>query len=132
MITVQKYFERFKDSLEITDKVRKNAEKTIGLVSTLLSLIPYDGIQTSGFRTQKYNDKIGGKSLSAHCTGEAIDLHDPDKIIGNWCMNNIPYLASVGLYMEHLTVTHRSPDPTKRWVHLSIRAPKSGNTIYFP
>lgn len=132
MITVQKYFERHKDSQEITDKVIKNAEKLIGLISTLLSLIPYEGVITSGFRTQKHNEKIGGKNLSAHCTGEACDLHDPDKVIGNWILANVDYLAAHGLYAEHPAITNKSADPMKRWVHLGTRAPRSGNTVYFP
>lgn len=132
MITVQKYFERHKDSQEITDKVRKNAEKLIGLVSTMLSLIPYDGIITSGFRTQKHNDKIGGAPNSAHTTGQAVDLHDPDKVIGNWILANVDYLAANGLYAEHPAITNKSPNPLERWVHLGTRAPRSGNTIYFP
>ena len=132
MITTAQYFERHKDSSEITDKVRKNAEKLIGLISTLLSLIPYETTISSGFRTQKYNEKIGGSPNSAHCTGEACDLSDPDKIVGLWCQSNVGYLAANGLYMESLSVTHKSPDPLKRWVHLSIKAPKSKNTIFYP
>jgi hypothetical protein len=132
MITTTQYFERHKDSLEITDKVRKNAEKLIGLISTLLSLIPYETTITSGFRTTKHNEKIGGSPNSAHTSGEACDLADPEKIIGTWCLANVSYLAANGLYMEQPLVTLKSPDPTKRWTHLTIRAPKSRATIFFP
>jgi hypothetical protein len=133
MITASRYFERHADSPEITDQVRKNADKLIGLVSTLLSLIPFENpVITSGFRTKKQNEKVKGAVNSAHMTGEAIDLYDPDKVIGLWCQTNVGYLRANGLHMESLATTHKSHIPEQRWVHLTTRAPRSGNTIYFP
>lgn len=132
MITASKYFERFKDSPEVTEHVRKNADKLLGKICTLLSLIPIEAEISSGFRTQKYNEKIGGSKNSAHCTGEAIDLKDPDKVIGLWAQSNIGYLRDNGLYMETLTITHKSQRPEGRWCHLTVRSPRSGNTIFYP
>lgn len=133
MIQLTDYFKQHADSSEITDQVRKNASVLIAKVSTLLSLIPIEKpIITSGFRPVSYNKSIGGSPNSAHCWGLAIDLLDSDKKIGEWCVTNVAYLVQEGLYMESLAYTHKSHIPEQRWVHLSTRRPKSGNTIFLP
>jgi hypothetical protein len=132
MIQASDYFRQFKDSQEITEKIRKNADKLLSKVCTLLSLIPYETKLTSGFRSKKYESKKGRSGNSAHCTGEAIDLYDPDKIIGEWCRANEAYLKQEGLHFEHLSVTHKSDRREGRWCHLTIRPPASGKIEFFP
>lgn len=132
MITVSDYFKQFRDSKEITDEIRKNASVLVSKVSMLLSLIPYETTITSGFRPQSYNKKIGGSPNSHHCYGRAIDLWDPEKIIGKWAQSNISYLIEHGLFVESLCVTHASEKPSGRWCHFQIVAPKSGSQIFFP
>lgn len=132
MLTVSDYFRRFRDSKEITDDFRKNAEKLISKVSLMLSMIPYKTTITSGFRPQAYNKQIGGSINSHHCFARAVDLWDPDKIIGNWCLSNETWLKQEGLFLEHPDVTLKSDDPKKRWIHVQIVAPRSGNTFFYP
>lgn len=133
MIQLSDYFKAHADSKEITDQVRKNASVLIAKVSTLLSLIPIEKpVITSGFRPQNYNKQIGGSPNSSHCYGMGLDLWDPDKKIGDWCIANIAYLVQEGLHIESLCVTHKSHLPEKRWVHFQTRRPKSGATVFLP
>lgn len=132
MIQTSDYFKQFEKSQEITDQIRKNADKLLAKVCTLLSLIPYETTIVSGFRTKKWESKQGRSGNSAHCVGMAVDLKDPDKVIGNWCLANENYLKQEGLYVEHPDVTHKSERPEGRWCHISIRPTKSGNHIFYP
>ncbi len=110
----------------------KNALKLTARVSELLSAYGKDLTVTSGWRPKSYNLQIGGSTNSHHCTCLAIDLWDPDKAFGLWCMANLNRLKEIGLYMEALTTTHKSPEKEKRWVHLQAIAPKSGSTVFNP
>ena len=133
MIQLRDYFGRFNGHEEVTEDVLKNATKLIAKVSTLLRLIPIDNVTiTSGFRTKKYNEKRGGSKNSTHCTGEGIDLHDPDETIGKWAQSNIGYLREENIYMESLAVTHKSEKPSGKWVHLQVKPPRSCNQIFLP
>jgi uncharacterized protein YcbK (DUF882 family) len=132
MIQASDYFGRFKDSPEITDDIRKNVDKLLAKVSMLLSMIPYKTKITSGFRPKAYNKQIGGSVNSHHCYGRAIDLWDPDCVIGLWLKNNHEYLKQEGLYYESLSVTHKSELRKGRWIHLQIVPPRSGNIEFLP
>ena len=132
MITTRQYFGKWKTSDGINDVVEKNAQILVCKVSLLMSLYGKELAITSGFRPFSYNKQIGGSDKSLHCYGQAIDLHDPDKSFGEWCVLNVEHLVQNGLYMESLTKTHLSQDPLKRWVHLQSKAPRSGNTIFLP
>lgn len=118
---------------EIKDQYTKNGLITIAKVSLLCSQAGFnDPLIDSGWRPESYNKLIGGSKNSAHLTCQAVDIWDPDKVLGEWCMNNIEALKEIGLYMESLVVTHASEDRNKRWVHLSIRAPASGDQVFMP
>lgn len=80
---------------------------------------------SSGYRPGHYNKAAHGADNSAHLTCEAIDIVDTDGSFAKWCLNNLKELEKAGLYME-------DPTRTKGWVHLQIRAPKSGNRIFIP
>lgn len=133
MILVSDYFKKFHDSKEITDDVRENAQVLISKVSELLSRAGINDVQiTSGFRTTAHNTAVGGAKNSAHCTGQAIDLLDSDKKIGEWCTTNIQVLMELGLYLESLSTTHRNGNGAHSWVHLTTRRPRSGSIIFLP
>jgi hypothetical protein len=133
MIQASDYFRQFKDHKEITDQIKKNADKLIARVGVLLSLIPIEKpVITSGFRPQSYNKKIGGSPNSHHCFGNAIDIWDPDKKISEWCLHNIEYLKENSIFIENPEVTCKSEDRMRRWVHFQQVAPKSGNQVFNP
>lgn len=87
-------------------------------------------IVTSGYRPGHYNKSARGAKRSAHMTCEAVDFRDPDGEFGKWCLANLKLLEEAGLYMESPIYTHEPP--AKRWIHLQIRAPKSGNRVFIP
>lgn len=66
---------------------------------------------TSGYRDPKYNRKIRGAKKSAHCTGRAIDIADPDKEIKHWILEHEHLLEELGLRME-------SEQSAPTWCHL--------------
>ena len=118
---------------EFTDEVSNNCNKTIARASELLSRMGKSKVYvTSGWRPRSINSSVGGAPGSCHIYGAAIDISDPDKSIGDWCVNNVETLAEVGLWMESLSKTHASEDPRQRWVHLQVSPPKSGNRIFIP
>lgn len=66
---------------------------------------------SSGYRPPSINARIGGAKRSAHLLCKAVDFKDTDGSLAQWCLDNIDFIKSCGLYMEH-------PDFTKGWVHL--------------
>lgn len=141
MLSLSEYFGRFKDNPELkTDSEEggsgdliREAKKTLARASELCSRA---GTGTpaisSGYRPQSYNKAIGGSANSKHCFCQAIDLWDPDMVLGRWCLDNVRVLEEIGLWMESLVRTHASEDRLKRWVHLQTIAPKSGNRVFIP
>jgi len=118
---------------EYTDEIFNNSNKTIARASELLSRMGKSKVYvTSGWRPKSINSSVGGSPNSLHIYGLAIDISDPDKSIGEWCVNNLETLSEIGIWMESLTKTHASEDPRQRWVHLQVQAPKSGNRIFIP
>jgi uncharacterized protein YcbK (DUF882 family) len=126
----KKDFEALNDDLK--EQYLKNATLISSKASELLSAFGKDMPITSGWRPQSYNLQVGGSKNSKHCLCLAVDLHDPDKKLGEWCVANIERLKEVGIYMESLATTHASSDPKKRWVHWQCVAPKSGSIIFNP
>lgn len=114
------------------DQLAKNAAKIVALASEICSLAGVKPVVTSGWRPESHNKKIGGSLKSKHIWCNAIDLWDPDKSLGEWCVANVEALVERGLYMESLIVTHKSQEKTGRWCHLQSEAPGSGNRIFMP
>lgn len=80
---------------------------------------------SSGYRPGKYNTAAGGAKNSAHLTCEACDFHDPDRSLTGYILGHPEILINCNLYMEE-------PSRTPTWVHLQIRATKSGSRIFKP
>lgn len=83
-------------------------------------------IVTSGFRTLEDQLRINpANKNSAHRTGEAVDLSDVDGSIYAFCLDNVPLLIELEIYLECRTYTNR-------WIHMQNRRPRSGNRIFIP
>ena len=120
----------------------KNMLLTCSKTGQLLSLSGMTAMMTSGWRPAWHNAQVGGAKKSKHLFGQAVDLFDPDKKLGEWAMQNLGLLREVGVYMEALEYvdpidgkkkgTHANDDPNERWVHFQSIAPKSGNIVFQP
>jgi len=122
-----------KFAAEFTEEVNSNINKTIARASELLSRMGKDKVYvTSGWRPKSINSSVGGAPNSLHIYGLAIDISDPDKSIGQWCVQNIETLSEIGIWMESLIKTHASDTPEERWIHWQVQPPKSGNRIFLP
>lgn len=80
---------------------------------------------SSGYRPGVYNKNAGGAPNSAHATGEAVDLRDPEGKLDEFILANPWLLQRYDLYLE-------DPSRTRGWSHLSIRPTKSGKRIFMP
>lgn len=117
-----KYEDRIEDP-SCVPGVRINAADLAERVSKLLGSIGRNAPVSSGFRTPKANGAANGAKVSAHLTGQALDLVDHD---GSLARAITPHLLEqFDLYMEN-------PQYTKGWVHLSTRAPASRNRVFNP
>ena len=61
---------------------------------------------------------------SAHLTGSACDIYDPDGSLMQWCRDNVATLEQAELWCED--------DPSTPRVHFQIYPPKSGNRFFKP
>jgi hypothetical protein len=78
------------------------------------------GLTEGGFRLP---DCPQGALHSSHKEAMAVDVYDPYNHIDDWVTDDI--LERFGLYREH-------PDDTQHWIHLTTRAPGSGNRSFHP
>lgn len=122
-----------KFALELTDEMRVDADKIIAKASELLHRIGVNKcFITSGWRPIDINKAEGGSPKSQHIYCRAIDIADPTKVIGLYCVENIEQLAEIGLWLESLVKTHASDNKQEWWVHLQTQPPKSGARIFLP
>lgn len=137
MITVADYFGKWADHPDATDTVVESAEEMLSRVNSLLEVAVHDGVDLQinpatgtyisgqtlgGFRPQ---DCGQGAPTSSHKVGRGVDIYDPHNALDSWCYLHQDILKHLGLHMEH-------PDATNTWCHLTDRAPRSGNTCFFP
>lgn len=121
----------------ITAEHRANADMLLSRVNTLLDRAVLAGInlrinpQTGSLISGQHNGgwrppecPIGALN-SAHKSGQAVDIYDPDGELDDWLMHDLQHLTLLGLYMEH-------PAATRGWCHLTTRAPRSGNRVFYP
>jgi hypothetical protein len=135
MITLEQYFGKWMGYPDATPERKSAAAAMLERVNALLvaaeaagitvPINPHTGSQVSGetlggFRPQ--NCAIGSPK-SAHKTGRAVDVFDPENKLDDWLDD--ARLEAFDLYREH-------PNATPRWCHLSDRAPGSGNRTFWP
>lgn len=138
IIAFEDYFKAYAGHSSITNEHYRNAAILLDRVNTLLrraeetgrvdlDINPYTGTLVGGQQNGGWRPPECpiGAPRSAHKTGEAVDLYDPDGDIDNCIMANQNWLTELGLCIEH-------PSATRGWCHLSTRLPKSGNRIFYP
>jgi hypothetical protein len=113
---------------ELTSDIQRNAQVTVDRANQLLARAGRPDIDTvsSGWRPQGLNDATSHSSkTSNHITAQAVDLPDPDRLLADWCVDNLDVLTEIGLWME-------DPRWTPTWVHVQTVPPKSGKLVYIP
>jgi hypothetical protein len=133
--------ERYPEAL--TAEIIANAARLVVQVGIFLEVAVREGVPigldektgtpiASGWRPPAVNDRTSNAAAkSAHITGEGIDLQDlvdqgrPLARFALICARPGGLLEELGLYMER-------PQWTDDWVHLQIRAPRSGRRVYVP
>jgi hypothetical protein len=121
------YPEREK-SPELTPELLANAEKLLKAINSLLAELNIKQAKvSSGFRPSVVNAGIGNAAKkSNHLRCLAIDLLDDNSSgLDILMLKNLPLLKKYGIYLE-------DPRYTKRWCHLQIVVPASGNRIFIP
>lgn len=134
----QNQFEQLSGDLQ--QQYIKNAKKTVGLVSLLLSHFGEDRVITSGWRPISFNAATPGASANSnHTKCLAADIEDVDGKLADWCLGNEDTLKELGCYIEHPDYTRTGsekrpglPAIDGGWVHIQPVAPKSGNIIFIP
>ena len=120
-----RYPERLK-SFELTAEVIKNAKELLKRVNALFANVPspIPLVVTSGFRPSDVNKVLpNAAKRSAHMTGQAIDLADPDGVLDKMLTATI--LKAYDLHREDSSAT-------VGWCHLQIRPTVSGKRIFKP
>ena len=137
MITFAQYIGPHFKSPDLTPERRANAYRLLDACQKLEEYAAADGVRFlanpatgsnvsgktfGGFRPQ---DCPQGSPNSSHKEAMAVDRYDPHDEIDAWCMANLDKLEECGIYIEH-------PDSTHTWSHWTIRAPHSGNRVFYP
>lgn len=127
MISIESYLTQHPGhESELTDEMKLNAQTIVDKANQLLEMFGEERGLRSGWRPQSVNDATPNSARkSAHITCQAIDLDDDDKRLQTWCSENLPNLASIGLWMENKIAT-------PLWVHVQIIPPGSGQRVFFP
>lgn len=108
-----------------TKEQLENLERLADAVSVIEDMMEKKFLVTSGLRSPQDQLRINPSVRnSAHQTGEAVDVFDDSSIYG-FCIDNVDILIRIGLYLECRTYT-------PRWVHFTIRPPKSGMRFFIP
>lgn len=125
MISLDDYFQGLQQThrKELTDEVKRNAPETVRRANILLSAFYADNpgaitrLVSSGWRPPSKNAVTPGAAKnSAHMTGQAIDLTDPDEELDDWLMS--PNGEKV---LRELKMRHERPEYTPRWAHIDTR-----------
>lgn len=119
---------------ECVTGVRINAADLAERVSKLLGALGITSAKvSSGFRTKAANAAANGAKLSAHQTGQAVDLEDNDGTLGAAITSNIALLDTYDLYLENPYYTVKTVNGVAyRWVHLQSRRTPSGRRVFVP
>lgn len=111
---------------EYTQEISDNVDKMLVILNQVRTKYGKPMHVSSGWRPVAVNSKLSnaGKK-SNHTLGLACDFKDSDGKLKDWVIENLKWLASIGLYFEDFNYT-------KGWVHMQIVPPKSKRRIFVP
>ncbi len=120
-----KYPERLNSPELLTNNVMINLHKLRFSINSLFYKLNYnkDLVISSGFRPSSINAALPNSAKkSAHMTGLAVDLSDPDGSLDKLLVDNIDVLKSLNLWLE-------DPASTVGWAHIDLvqRVPRDKN-----
>lgn len=135
MITINQYIGKW--SKETTPAIMLCANDLLEKVNALMAYMESQGVEfkvNPHSKSQISGETYGGfrplscpqgASKSAHKSGMAVDIYDPENKIDNWLLAHADDVADFDLFFEH-------PNDTPNWSHWGTRAPKSGNLFFHP
>lgn len=109
----------------LSDELKQNLDKLLIALNKFRAFYGKPMIVSSGYRPGRFNVTAGGAKQSNHEICLACDFKDLDGSLDQWCLDHPEILENCGLYQEH-------PDSTPKWLHLQLKAPKSGNRVFRP
>jgi len=108
--------------------IQKNIEETLEKINKVRNKYGKAMKVNDGLRI-KEGYKGSGAPTSKHFKGQAIDIDDNDAgDFAIWCIANLDFLASVGLFMEDFRWTNGCGS----WVHFQTVPPRSGKRVFIP
>lgn len=112
-------------SSEYSKEISDNIDKLLIPLNKLRDAYGKPMQVSSGWRPPSLNAAVpNAAKKSNHTLGLACDFKDTDGELDKWCLNNMPLLKSLGLWLEN-------PDNTPGWCHLDIkdRGPRDKNVF---
>jgi hypothetical protein len=126
IITIEEYLMGRDAQYPITEQMRTDALVLIAKVNLLLWHFGEPRRVNSGYRPAPINARVRGASKkSLHIFCRAVDLADEDERLDNFCIDNVPLLEKIGLWIE-------SKEVTPRWCHMQTVEPRSKNRFFAP
>lgn len=120
--------------------IQHNLEELLKVMNLIREKYNKPMIITSGLRNKQDHIRIYSQIASKkgedfdiskvpmksnHLYGLACDISCKNNDLQKWCLDNVDFLAEIGVWMEDFSVT-----PT--WVHFQIVPPKSGKRFFMP
>lgn len=109
----------------LSQELERNLHNLLIALNKFQKIYEKPMIVNSGYRPAEFNEIANGAKKSNHTLCLACDFQDLDGKLDKFCVENQNVLKNLGLFLEH-------PKWTKKWCHLQIAKPKSGNLIFIP
>jgi len=111
---------------QYTQEISDNIDILLNVMNKLRNKYGHPMIVSSGWRPPTFNAKVPGAAThSKHTQGLAVDIRDLDGKLRRWVLNNLDFIAQIGLYMEDFRWT-------SGWVHFQCVGPRSKHRIFIP
>lgn len=109
-----------------TKEISDNLDKLLIPINELRYKYGKAMVVSSGWRPPAVNEATSNAAKkSNHLMGLAVDIRDVDGKLRDWCIENLEFIASLGLFLEDFRWT-------RGWVHFQCVPPGSGKRVFIP